>query len=72
MKHIPVIFQHQKCKAAGTEASILNEVVLKNTETVQQLGSKRSEDLKAASIIHAKIEQTSAFQYWISTPSLFI
>lgn len=72
MKHIPVIFQHQECKAAGTEVSVLKEVVLKNTESVQQLGSKRSEDLKAASIIHAKIEQTLAFQYWISIPSPFI
>lgn len=70
MKHIPVIFQHQKCKAAGTEVSILKEIVLKNT--VKQLGSKRSEDLKAASVIHAKIEQTLAFQYWITIPSLFI
>lgn len=60
MKHVPIIFQHQKCKAAGTNVSILKEVVLKNT--VQQLGSKWSEDLKAASIIHAKIEQTLAFQ----------
>lgn len=70
MKHIPVIFQHQKCKAAGTEVSILKEIVLKNT--VKQLGSKRSEDLKAASVIHAKIEQTLAFQYWITIPSPFI
>lgn len=38
MKHVPIIFQHQKCKAAGTNVSILKEVVLKNT--VQQLGSK--------------------------------
>lgn len=70
MKHIPVIFQHQKCKAAGTKVSILNETALKNT--VQQLGSKRSKDLKAASVIHAKIEQTLAFQYWITTLSPFI
>lgn len=55
MKHIPVIFQHQKCKAAGTEVLFLREVFLKKaTESVQQLGSKKSEDLKAASIIHAK------------------
>lgn len=70
MKHIPVIFQHQKCKAAGTKVTILKEIVLKNT--VQQLGSKRSEDLKAASVINAKIEQTLAFQYWITIPSPFI
>lgn len=62
MKHIPAIFQHQKCKAAGAEVSFLEEVVLKNTESVQQLGGKRSEDLKAASNIHAKIEQTLALQ----------
>lgn len=29
MKHIPVIFQHQKCKAAGTKVTILKEIVLK-------------------------------------------
>lgn len=70
MKHISVIFQHQECKAAGTEVSILKKIILKNT--VKQLGSKRSEDLKVASVIHAKIEQTLAFQYWITIPSPFI
>lgn len=70
MKHIPVIFQQQKCKASGTKVSILKEIVLKNT--MQQLGSKRSEDLKAASVIHAKIERTLAFQHWITIPSPFI
>lgn len=70
MKHIPVIFQHQKCNASGTEVSFLKEAFSgekKNPHTqplkLQQLGSKWSEDLKAASIIHAKIEQTLTFQY---------
>lgn len=74
MKHIPVIFQHQKCKAAGTEVLFLKEVFLKKaTESVQQLGSKRSEDLKAASIIHAK-KQNKHWQFNIGSvfpPPLF-
>lgn len=47
MKHIPVIFQHQKCNAPGTEVSFLKEAFSgekKNPHTqplkLQQLGSK--------------------------------